>query len=1023
MKYSNLWLAPLLTLGFSPVTAQSRTDLAYGFTHPQDSTRTKVWWFHGQTPTTRAGITADLEAFKRAGVGGVVFYDQVHGTPEPGTLKGLSTEWWQMLIFAAQEAQRLGLTFESNISNGYVAGGNWITPQYAMQELAWTEQVVEGGATRRVCIPVPSPRLGYSGDVAVLAFPYDEERMYRQDFEELPTLQPGQDADIVMDCGRSRTMRSLHYSMKARGKAKSSAMNSPCAPSDTFVGYGYTKLPMMGELEVSDDGVNYRTVCALEPIYRDLDGSRDLTLSFPAVSGRYFRLHLHDWWQDVVKDPPLRITSAGLSARACVDRFEHKNGSYSDYLNEDLTPRYNSDEILQSQEVIDLTDGLNGDTLTWRNAPRGKWLVVRFYHQPTGRNSKHGRKELLGPECDKMNAEAALWHWSHYPQAVIDSIRSHGASIVGITMDSHEQGAQNWTRGFDSYFARRNGYELRRWLPVMAGWVMDSAEASDTLLRDVRHTLADKMGEDYFGTFNRLCRDAGVTLTAQATGGAQPIVSDQIAVKQWVDKPQGEFWKHYPDGTFDIKECSSAAHLYGKAVASGEAFTDAQYSQPLSYIKQLADAAYGLGANEFVICASAAQPRTDRVPGNTAGGRQYCFNRNNTYWEMSGPFWDYQARCAFLLRLGRPVHDVAVYLGDNVPMKVLGHSMPALPAGYDYDVFTTDALVHRMKADCGRVVLPDSVLYQAIVVKSDALITPVVQDRLNGLCRAGVPVWYDRGQETFADFATVQNLHPDLVAPQGRKTYFAHRQTDAVDAYLIVNHEDTPIIYTYGMHALRRNAEVWDAVTGRRYRVHSSQSDGYTRVELSLAPRASLFVVLSDADEDASLPLYSVREDAEAIALNKGWKIQFGKNGDKGLVWVCDSLSDWTTSTNPDIKYFSGTATYSTAFRFSPQRNRQYRLCLGSLHDQARVLINGQEAGIVWCSPYEVDITPYLRRGRNKLRIEVANSLYNRMIGDCMKLETERSTWATTPIVTQDTPLCPSGIGEVSIRVSASAGD
>jgi hypothetical protein len=73
MKYSNLWLAPLLTLGFSPVTAQSRTDLAYGFTHPQDSTRTKVWWFHGQTPTTRAGITADLEAFKRAGVGGVYF--------------------------------------------------------------------------------------------------------------------------------------------------------------------------------------------------------------------------------------------------------------------------------------------------------------------------------------------------------------------------------------------------------------------------------------------------------------------------------------------------------------------------------------------------------------------------------------------------------------------------------------------------------------------------------------------------------------------------------------------------------------------------------------------------------------------------------------------------------------------------------------------------------------------------------------------------------------------------------------
>ncbi len=57
-------------------------ETLYGFEHPQDSTRTKVWWFHGETETTREGITADLEAYKRAGVGGVVYYDQVHGKGE-----------------------------------------------------------------------------------------------------------------------------------------------------------------------------------------------------------------------------------------------------------------------------------------------------------------------------------------------------------------------------------------------------------------------------------------------------------------------------------------------------------------------------------------------------------------------------------------------------------------------------------------------------------------------------------------------------------------------------------------------------------------------------------------------------------------------------------------------------------------------------------------------------------------------------------------------------------------------------
>ena len=66
------------------------------FANPADSTRTKVWWFHGETETTREGITADLEAYKRAGVGGVVYYDQVHGKGE-NAFDAFSQEWWEML--------------------------------------------------------------------------------------------------------------------------------------------------------------------------------------------------------------------------------------------------------------------------------------------------------------------------------------------------------------------------------------------------------------------------------------------------------------------------------------------------------------------------------------------------------------------------------------------------------------------------------------------------------------------------------------------------------------------------------------------------------------------------------------------------------------------------------------------------------------------------------------------------------------------------------------------------------------
>ena len=82
-------------------------NVAAGFADPQDSTRTKVWWFHGETETTREGITADLEAYRRAGVGGVVYYDQVHNKKTPGAFEAMSPEWWDMLIFSAREAERL----------------------------------------------------------------------------------------------------------------------------------------------------------------------------------------------------------------------------------------------------------------------------------------------------------------------------------------------------------------------------------------------------------------------------------------------------------------------------------------------------------------------------------------------------------------------------------------------------------------------------------------------------------------------------------------------------------------------------------------------------------------------------------------------------------------------------------------------------------------------------------------------------------------------------------------------------
>lgn len=193
-----------------------------GFAHPQDSCRTKVWWFHGETIGTHEGITADLQAFKNQGVGGVVYYDQVHGQGE-GAFKVFSPEWWDELIFSSQEARRLGLSFEANCSNGYVAGGRWITPDKSMQRLANHDMVVEGGGDVQFRLPAMKTSGNWQKTVCVLAIPYSEQLMgdSRSVFNEDSILRlddPAETHYVTIDFGHRFTARSITYVSGGRGK-------------------------------------------------------------------------------------------------------------------------------------------------------------------------------------------------------------------------------------------------------------------------------------------------------------------------------------------------------------------------------------------------------------------------------------------------------------------------------------------------------------------------------------------------------------------------------------------------------------------------------------------------------------------------------------------------------------------------------------------------------------------------------------------------------------------------------------
>ena len=48
----------------------------------------------------------------------------------------------------------------------------------------------------------------------------------------------------------------------------------------------------------------------------------------------------------------------------------------------------------------------------------------------------------------------------------------------------------------------------------------------------------------------------------------------------------------------------------------------------------------------------------------------------------------------------------------------------------------------------------------------------------------------------------------------------------------------------------------------------------------------------------------------------------------------------------------------------------------------AQVLVNGKQIGIIWKTPFRVDVTDALKPGVNALEVKVTNLWVNRLIGD-----------------------------------------
>src|SRR5438552_1321007 len=106
-------LAIGLLMAVLAASGQELEPLQRAFVHPPDSARPWVNWFWMDGNITPEGITADLEAMERVGIGGVLLMDISQDIP-PGPVRFGSPQWRQMFQHTLAESQRLRLELNMN---------------------------------------------------------------------------------------------------------------------------------------------------------------------------------------------------------------------------------------------------------------------------------------------------------------------------------------------------------------------------------------------------------------------------------------------------------------------------------------------------------------------------------------------------------------------------------------------------------------------------------------------------------------------------------------------------------------------------------------------------------------------------------------------------------------------------------------------------------------------------------------------------------------------------------------------
>ncbi len=1015
----------------------SFASIEQGFRSIPDSVQTGVYWYWISDNISKEGVARDLEAMKVAGINRAFIGNiGIDGIPY-GDHKLLSSEWWEVLHAALKKATELNIEIGIFNSPGWSqSGGPWVKSSQAMRYLASSDTIVAGPGRMQLTLPSVGKD---EQDVCVIAYPALDKPVAEKSWAI--NKKSGQSSSSVLVFDKEATVRTLIYRVNTPFKTTAKLWVKKG---------GKDELLRQFVIDRSNPALNVGFV-PYAPV----------VISLPETSASQFRLEMSEEGEAAGN---VTLTSSPMMERypekSLAKMFQTPLPMWDDYLWE-KQPAVSDASLMVSPDAIkNVTEFSKNGVLDWE-VPEGKWVIRRMAMLPTGVTNSPAAPEATGPEIDKMSKKHVAFHFDAFIGDILKRIpEADRKTFKVVVQDSYETGGQNWTDDMISVFKERYGYDPVPYLPVLEGTVVGNPDISDRFLWDLRRLIADRVSYDYVGGLRDVCHQHGLT-TWLENYGHWGFPGEFLQYGGQSDEIAGEFWSEGSLGDIENRAASSCGHIYGKRRVWAESFTSGgpAFGRYPYQMKQRGDRFFTEGINSSLLHVYIHQPFEDREPGLDAWfGNE--FNRKNTWFSQMDVFTGYLKRCNFMLQRGDYVADVAYFIGEDAP-KMTGICTPELPAGYSFDYINGEVLLQRASVEDGRIVLPSGMKYRLLVLPQLETMRPEILQKIKELLQAGACVigpapkyspslsdypaadrkvqalaselWGDQTESVrtigkgrlFMPATSLQpvlealNVKPDMRVNSGTPVLFIHRATDEGDIYFISNQSENPVDINPSFRVAGKLPELWNPLTAEiRLLPEFTCADGVTTVPVRLEGFESSFIIFRKKGTPAKTTArnYPVKEVLATVS--SPWQVDFekGKRGPEEAV-TFPALQDWTESTDPSIRYFSGKAIYTNRITLDELPQKALYLDLGKVMVMAKVKINGQYVGGVWTTPYRLPVGDFLRKGENLIEVEVVNNWRNRLIGDASLPEKERGTWTNVNPWNADSPLQSSGlIGPVEIQ-------